>query len=282
MRKLFLLLFAFTALNGQSQNKDPRHCFVDSLLTDIKADRNIRYNTTERPLLMDVYYPHKVIASTLPCVVWIHGGALTDTSITKDYDLVKWGIARTVASGFISVSIDYRLITESPLPAAIQDCETAIRFLKSNASKFNIDTNRIAVVGESAGGFLAGFCSFACNTGIFSTSEWSGASNRIACGVLWYPAINHSPYNMLDYISPDDIPVISIHGDADGLVPIDRSYQIEKRCREKGLDFNLYVIRNAQHGFFDESWSFTDTYRRNMEQAITITIDFLNSRLRKF
>lgn len=194
---------------------------------------------------------------------------------------VRWGVARTVMNGYISVSIDYRLITEKPLPTAIQDCETAIRFLKSNALKFGIDTNRIAVVGESAGGYLAGFCAFACDTNAFSTNDWTKVSNRINCGVLWYPAINHPPYNILDYISGHEIPVLSIHGDNDHIVPIDRSYLIQNKCKEQGADFQLYVIEGAGHGFFDETdWKFDETYRRNMEKAIEVTISFLNRHLK--
>jgi acetyl esterase/lipase len=278
MKKLLIALCLYTSLPVYPQ--DQRKIFVDSLLQGVEIKKDIQYNTTGRPLLLDIYYPRKTTDIKLPCVVWIHGGALIDTSIQKDYDLVRWGIARTVKNGYISVSIDYRLITESPLPTAIQDCETAIRFLKSQARQYRIDTTRIAVVGESAGGYLAGFCSFACNTNAFSTQEWNQASNKIACGVLWYPAINHTPYNMIDYISPDGIPVISIHGNKDGLVPIDQSYQIERKCKEKGIDFQLYMIKDAQHGFFDENWTFNRMNRKYMEQAIEITIDFLNKHLK--
>jgi len=278
MKKLLLALCLFTSLEVYPQ--DQRRIFVDSLLQGVEIKKDIRYNTSDRPLLLDIYYPQKTTGKRLPCVIWIHGGALIDTTIQKDYDLVRWGIARTVSKGYISASIDYRLITESPLPTAIQDCETAIRFLKSHAEKYRIDTNRIAVIGESAGGYLAGFCSFACNTNDFSTQEWDQVSNRIACGVLWYPAINHTPYSMLDYISPDGIPVISIHGDQDGLVPIDQSYQIEKKCKEKRIDFQLHTIKDAQHGFFDEYWTFNRMNRKYMEEAIEITISFLDKQLK--
>jgi acetyl esterase/lipase len=278
MKKLLIAFCLFAPLTTQSQ--DQRRVFVDSLLQGVEVKKDIRYNTTGRPLLLDIYYPQRTKGEKLPCVVWIHGGALIDTTIQKDYDLVRWGIARTTKNGYISVSIDYRLVTESPLPTAIQDCETAIRYLKSHDGEYKIDTNRIAVVGESAGGYLAGFCSFACNTNTFSTYEWNQVSNNIACGVLWYPAINHTPYNMLDYISPGGIPVISIHGDKDALVPIDQSYQIQGKCKEKGIDFQLHVIKDAQHGFFDENWSFNRMNRKYMEQAIEITINFLDRQLR--
>lgn len=278
MENLIILFCFFVSLSSWAQ--DDRKALVDNLLNGIEVKRDIRYNTNERPLLLDIYYPGEKNEKISPCVVWIHGGALTDASLDKNYDLVRWGAARTALNGYISVSIDYRLITERPLPAAIQDCATAIRFLKSHAGEYGIDTTRIAVVGESAGGYLAGMYSFTCNTNIFKTYEWAGVSNNIACGVLWYPAINHWPYNMTDYISPDDIPVISIHGYKDKIVPIDQSCRIQNKCKEKGLDFQLYIIEGADHGFFSKRWDFDELNRKYTEQAIDITIEFLNKRLK--
>jgi acetyl esterase/lipase len=279
MKKIIILLCCFCTLSAFSQ--DQRRKLVDSLLVGISVQKDIRYNLEGRSLLLDIYHPNVQEGELLPCVVWIHGGALVDASLTKDYDLVRWGIARTVMRGYIGVSIDYRLITEKPLPAAIQDCETAIRFLKSNASQYGIDANRIAVVGESAGGYLAGFCTFACDTNTFTTGEWNGVSNRINCGVLWYPAIEHPPYSVIDYISTGDIPVLSVHGNNDHIVPIDKSNQLQKKCKEKGVDFQLHVIEGAGHGFFDDTtWKFDETYRKNMESAIDITISFIDRYLK--
>lgn len=278
MKKILIFLLIFNSLPAQPQ--DERRVFIDSLLRGIEIKKDIRYNLCDRPLLLDIYYPKRTDNELLPCVVWIHGGGLVDRSLDKSYDLIRWGVARTTLSGYISVSIDYRLINERPLPTGIQDCETAIRFLKSHAAQYRIDTTRIAVVGESAGGYLAGLCSFACNTNIFTTYEWNEVTNKIACGVLWYPGINHYPYNMIDYISPDDIPLISIHGDNDKSVSIDKSYQLERKCKEKGLDFQLHIIKGADHGFYYKMGEFDEKNHKYMEHAIGITIDFLNKQLK--
>ena len=104
----------------------------------------------------------------------------------------------------------------------------------------------------------------------------------VACKrlVLWCPTIHQSPnYNVIDFISAGDIPVISIHGEVDHIVPIDRSYQIQKKCKEKGVRFKLNVIKGADHGFYDKEWKFNEANQKNMEQAINITIDFLNNQL---
>lgn len=278
MKNLFVLFYLFAFFSSWGQND--RKAFVDSLLSGIEVKKDIRYNSGERPLLLDIYYPERNNDKPLPCVVWIHGGGLTDTTIQKDYDLIRWGAARTVKNGYLTVSINYRLINESPLPAAIQDCLTSIRFLKNHAAEYRIDTTRIAVVGESAGGYLAGICSFTCNANIFTTKDWPHSSNNITCGVLWYPAVDRWEYNMLDYISPDDIPVISIHGNKDDIVPVNKSYLIQSKCKEKGIDFKLYTIDGADHGFFNTKWNFDELNRKYTEQAIDITIAFLDKKLK--
>jgi len=60
-----------------------------------------------------------------------------------------------VDEGYAVASIDYRLTSVAPFPAQIEDCKAAVRWLRANASKYNLDPNRIGVCGFSAGGHLA-------------------------------------------------------------------------------------------------------------------------------
>lgn len=257
--------------------QDQRSIIVDSLVKQTVVRKDIRYNQSGRPLLLDIFYPSGYKGEVLPCIVWIHGGGLTDTSLTKDYDLIQWGAALSAIRGFIAVSIDYRLLGEAPLPAAIEDCFTAIRFLKANAGQYGIDTARIGVAGESAGGYLAGFCAFSSNDNKFKTSDWMEYSSCINSAVLWYPATNHKGYYMLDYISKDDVPVLLIHGDNDRLVNICHSYLIEESCINNNVQVEMVIIKGADHGFFKDlskpSADF-DIYRDNMERAVSLTIDY--------
>ena len=84
---------------------------------------------------------------------------------------------------------------------------------------------------------------------------------------------------MLDYISPDDIPVISIHGNNDDIVPISKSHLIQSKCKEKSLNFKLYTIDGADHGFVNTKWDFDELNRKYTEQAIDITVAFLDKQL---
>jgi acetyl esterase/lipase len=93
-----------------------------------------------------------------PAVVWIHGGGLINGHREQVSNQVR-DFAR--ANGFVLVSLDYRLAPETKLPAILSDLEDAFRWLRSDgARQFQIDPQRIAVTGGSAGGFMtlaAGF-----------------------------------------------------------------------------------------------------------------------------
>ena len=277
--KTFLFILLVLLLN-EAGAQDQRQQLVDSLISKLNVKKNIRYNQSGRPLLLDIYYPPNYHQEKLPCVVWIHGGGLTSPKLTKDYDIIRWGAAVTALNGFIAVSIDYRLVTEAALPAAIEDCSCAIRFLKANAKKFNIDQNKIGVVGESSGGYLSAFMTFSGDTKTFTTNDWQKKSNKVACGVIWYGYKKHreTKYDVLDYISKNDPPSLLIHGEEDKTVPLQESYNIKKGCEDKKLNVSLSVIKNADHGFFDINGKFAD-YKLHMEEALQLTISFFKKHL---
>jgi len=100
---------------------------------------------------MDIYIPPG-LTSPAPVIVFIHGGGWSSGS--KGPENIPF-FQQSYNSGFICADINYRLSTDSVWPAQIEDCKTAIRFLKSNALTYNIDICRFGVIGESAGGHLA-------------------------------------------------------------------------------------------------------------------------------
>jgi acetyl esterase/lipase len=105
----------------------------------------------------DVYGP--VSSGQGPVVVWIHGGALINGH--RD-DVPKWLLSACEYSGHTLVSVDYRLAPETRLPGIIQDIEDVFHWVRGQGGHlFGADPDLIAVVGESAGGYLAltaGFC----------------------------------------------------------------------------------------------------------------------------
>lgn len=104
------------------------------------------------PIQADVYQPATADAPT-PAIVHIHGGALINGS-RQNFRLDH--VARYVEAGYTVISIDYRLAPESKLPEIIEDLQDAFRWVYgSGPALLGIDPQRVAVVGHSAGGYLA-------------------------------------------------------------------------------------------------------------------------------
>lgn len=117
----------------------------------IEVTKNVEYGKVgEVPLLLDVY-KNKLSASRRPGIVFIHGGAWQSGSKDKPPQVVS-DLAK---AGFVSFSINYRLIPQAAWPAQINDCKAAIRWIRLHASEFGVEENKIGVWGVSAGGHLA-------------------------------------------------------------------------------------------------------------------------------
>jgi acetyl esterase/lipase len=98
---------------------------------------------------LDIYFPEKRADKPQPLLVWIHGGGWAAGSKAQVPYLNQ------LPRGYIVASIEYRFSQKAHFPAQIQDCQAAIRWLRGNAKKYNIDPDHIGVGGASAGGHLA-------------------------------------------------------------------------------------------------------------------------------
>jgi acetyl esterase/lipase len=102
-------------------------------------------------LQLDIYGSDETSTSPKPVIVWIHGGALisgTRSRIAPDQ------LDRYLGTGFVVISIDYRLAPETKLPLIVEDVEDAIGWIRDNGDEIGVDPNRLAVIGHSAGGYL--------------------------------------------------------------------------------------------------------------------------------
>jgi pectinesterase len=117
----------------------------------IREEMGIVYCTAgNRNLYMDAFYPK---TNQLPkaAILIIHGGGWRSGDRSQHHPLAQ----RLAALGYVCFTPEYRLSTEALYPAAVYDLKSALRWMRANAKAYKIDTNRIAVVGFSAGGQLA-------------------------------------------------------------------------------------------------------------------------------
>jgi acetyl esterase/lipase len=114
-------------------------------------DRNIAGPYRLLELVVRIYKPAD-ISGSLPGIFFIHGGGMIMGSIETD-NLRAAMLCETIQS--IVVSVEYRLAPENPYPAPVQDCYEALVWMSKNATELGFDTDRLAIVGGSAGGGLA-------------------------------------------------------------------------------------------------------------------------------
>lgn len=105
----------------------------------------------ERKLLLDAFYPSQKSKAKRAAVLIVHGGGWRSGSRTQHYPLAQ----HLAALGYVCFTAEYRLSTEALYPAAVYDLKAALRWIRANAKKYNVDTGKIAVAGFSAGGQLA-------------------------------------------------------------------------------------------------------------------------------
>lgn len=242
----------------------------------VEAIRNIEYARPEGfSLKMDLYIP-KGVARPMPVVMWIHGGGWREGSKAMPM------VLPLVPLGFAVASIDYRLSQTAIFPAQIYDCKAAVRWLRVHAAEHGFDPNRIAVAGASAGGHLAALLGTTArhrelegdegNPGVSSrvqavidlfgptnltdlSREYSISQTNVIAELLggsiyssWANAQAASPVLYVDKFSS---PFYIAHGDADPVVPMEQSVELDSALKKAGVPSTLYIVKGGGHGFND-------------------------------
>lgn len=227
--------------------------------------------------MLDIYLPSSG-SGPHPIVVWIHGGGWISGSKSSVNGLYLLNY------GFAVVSINYRLTDEAIFPAQIYDCKGAIRWIRANAQKYNINPNKIGVFGSSAGGHLVallgtsggvenleggigGNLSYSSN--VQAVCDWYGPSNFVT--IINYPSgIDHSlatspegrliggeikdniekaiAASPITYVSKDDPPFLIMHGTLDMTVPFHQSVELDSAFKKINHDVTFIPQVGAGHG----------------------------------
>jgi pectinesterase len=138
---------------------------LDKPTPSVSEQRNVTFASIgDRNLQLDAFFPKKKRKKPRTAILIIHGGGWRTGNRAQHIPLAQ----HLATLGYVCFTPEYRLSTEALFPAAVHDLKAAIRWMRANAKTYNIDTNRIATLGFSAGGQLSALLS---NTGDNPTLE---------------------------------------------------------------------------------------------------------------
>lgn len=312
--RLFILIALACCVSlAEAQTKKARQPL------DAGAERKLGvvYKTVdERKLEFDIYYPDH--SGNSPVIVYTHGGGWAAGS--------RFGVSNglfaplfkaLIKEGFCVVSVDYRLCRKdgtTRMRDCVIDSKDAIRFLIKNSGALKIDSERVFVFGDSAGGHIAQMLLLTSPESLVGDSGLAKVDFKVLAGLSWYgpcdfqnqELFNHddrpnfrdrfglrivgegdvtpeeklrlyremSPVNYLKKESP---PLLMIQGDKDTTIPVKHAYHMEKRAKELDAPVRILIVRNAGH-----NWRKVNAdIKPSRAEILQATVSFFVNQLRK-
>jgi acetyl esterase/lipase len=264
---------------------------------EVVWEAGIEYaNPDEQHLQLNLARP-KEAGGKLPTILCIHGGGFRAGKRERWDALCK----QLAERGFVAATVTYRLAPKYQFPAAIHDVKAAVRWLRANADKYQIDPERIGVVGDSAGGHLAQFLGVTSDVPQFEGAGGNAhSSSRVTCVVNYYGPSDftksygksvdaaevlplwlggdatherrkHIWASPLYWVTPTAAPTLLIHGTEDKYVNYEQAVWIHDRLKAAEVEVELLTLQGAGHGFKGE----------DAARAEKAMLDFFDRQLKK-
>lgn len=241
-----------------------------SLFLHSPAPMEIIFKRTAMGGLKLFYFqpPAKKPAEKIPATLWIHGGGWTGGTCESFFPMARY----TATRGAASFVVEYRLAkTNGTVTVAdcVADCKSAVRYLRGHATELGIDPQRIAVIGESAGGHLAACVGLL--DGFNDPKDDMKISARPDALVLYNPLTDFTKSNFLKlftngvaaegkqklarelspalFVRSNLPPAICIHGLADTVVSPDNSRDFAVAMKRAGNRCDLVLLPETPHAF---------------------------------
>ncbi len=257
------------SLNAQVVSVKPNsfETFIQSsFIPDVQPEKSFIYKKVgERELKIHGFFPSDSSKKN-PCMIYIHGGGWKGGTSKGS---MKW--CRYLSElGCVAFTIDYRLSNENTgvkPSTCLEDTKSAVRWVRENADRFNIDTSRIALAGNSAGGHLAAACA--------TIDKFNDPDDdlTISCKpkllLLASPVIDNGPdgygfdrvedfwrdfspvHNLNDQLPPTCI----LLGDKDPLIPFESAVKFGQAVKKSDSTVEFYVFEGKGHGLFSQKES---------------------------
>ena len=214
------------------------------------------------------YLPPAEKATGAAIIVLPGGGYSHLSEIKEGSDVAKW----LNSLGITAFVLKYRLGMRYHQPAPLQDASRAMRTVRARAKEWNIDTNRIGILGFSAGGHLASTLGTHFDAGkADSTDLIERVSSRPDLEILVYPVITMGEFthagskkNLLDenpapelvklysnelQVTKETPPTFLVHTMTDAAVPVENSLMFISALRKAGVPFEFHLYERGPHGF---------------------------------
>ncbi len=237
-----------------------------------RTDHLIKVYKQAGPFALDMHMflpAGKAEGKKRPVIVFLHGGSWSEGKP----DWFFYNCQGYAQKGWVACAVEYRVYgREGTLPfEAVKDARSAIRWLRMHAAEYGIDTSRIVVSGNSAGGHLALTCAMA--------DKWNEATDDLHYSpVPDLIMVNSGVYDLTDQgtawirkdlsdkdlvktISPNFLvhgglpPMLAIHGTSDGNVPFASAEKFKDEMGKAGNSLEFHPIVNATHFiWYDPRW----------------------------
>ena len=273
----------------------------------VTVETDIEYATAgDEKLELDIAIPKG--DGPFPCVVMFHGGAWqfgsrNQMSGSRRDSNGKRGsswIEQAAEKGYVAASVSYRLAPKHKFPAMIEDARSAVRFLRANARKYKIDSEKFAAMGFSAGGHLALLCGMCDKSAGFDVGNHLDQSGQVQCVIDFFGPTDLKLYAVsegleegyivpvfgkeaktdatiykkaspITYVDKKSPPVLILHGTFDLIVPIKHSESLRKKMTDAGATVQLMTVPFGGHG----GWS-----AKEMAKPTTEMFKFLDKHLK--
>lgn len=197
------------------------------------------------PFFSESWYP-------LPAVIVLPGGGYAMHADHEGEPVARFYQQK----GFHAFVLKYRILPET-YPAALEDVQALVRFLRSNAKELNVDPQRVFVAGFSAGGHLAALSAV-------SEDVRDGFSARPNGVILGYPVVSSRQRCVRNFcggdealaeaisvekrVTPETPPVFLWHTAEDAAVDVRQSLALGSALREQGIPFEMHIFPHGPHG----------------------------------
>jgi len=263
------------------------------------AELDVTYCTMNGlPQKMDIYYPTS--GGPWPVLMYVHGGSWYQGDKAEGE-----GWRGMNEQGFLVVSVNYRLGDyQTKFPAMLEDVKCAVRYLRAHASDYNIDPDHIGAIGASAGGHLVALLGTTDESAGWDVGEYLERSSRVQAvismagiadftsnipsglnGSIYYAfgklAGKDTPENIaaspITYITPDDPPFLILHGDRDGVVPLEQAKILNQKLTEANVSNKFVIVEGGDHGLISPTGGETNPSADIINQMV---MEFLEENLK--